>query len=215
MLLPRRRADLPHRQLVFWLFDDFVLRHGEVGSALDLGCGTLALAPLIKAKRYIAVDLDKRRLERGAAKRAPHAELHACAIEDIAPSVKADLVFCLQCIGTSRYFDPSATIACVTRMIEATNPGGALFFTIGFKSLSWQDDAEEKVRQAFERVQVFNYGRFRHAPRSKLLALGLAAMMRKYPKLARSGTLPRRIYMCEGLVGKSATERHDRVLLRE
>lgn len=197
MPLPRRRVDRASRQLVFWLFDDFVRALGPVDTAMDLACGVLAMAPLVQANRYIAVDLDKARLEAGVKKRAPHAEAHLCKIEDLSPSLTADFVFCLQCIGMNKFFDARATMTCVDRMIAATHTGGALVFNLGPLSLEWHDQAERAVKSSFDQVRIVRYGRFRKALPHRHLALSLAALMRQFPKLADGGPASYRLYMCE------------------
>lgn len=149
MFIPTRIVDQPIRQFMLWIFEDFVRSRGPIDTALDAACGSLKLSWLVKARRYIAVDQDRELLLSAAKKRANQAELHHSRIEDIDPSLTADFVFCLQCIGVNVDFNNEATVACVERLNSATKPGGTLFFTIGPYAETWQEDAERLTRADF------------------------------------------------------------------
>lgn len=154
-MLPRRLASKPSRQLLWlWLEKDMKNLHGEIG--LDAACGLFENKRFFRTKRYIGIDADDQRIEAGL-KQHPDAEGEAIKIEDLGERHAADVVLCVQAIGTNVKFESENALKAVEKLIEVTRPGGALIVNVGSKSPT--HGIESALRAAFEHVEIRRYGR--------------------------------------------------------
>jgi hypothetical protein len=152
-------------------------------------------AGVIRARRYIGVDLDQEKLRAGKAEH-PNATAILGKVEELAPDVSGDIVLCLQCIGVNKHFENRQALQFVQRIIKATRPGGALVFNLGPKVAAHLDEIDKVVRGQFASCRRFDYGRF-HKPEGHLWALPLARLMRAAPNFAKSSAFPAQLYICE------------------
>jgi SAM-dependent methyltransferase len=195
------RTKNPSKQLLFLRVHDFLRKNGKYDTALDLACGTMYFADLIQADKYVGVDLDAERLARGKADH-PQAETVHCKIEDLPRDVSGNLVLCLQCVGVNKHFDNRQTLEVVDRILGSVRQGGDLVFNIGPRAAGCFDDIDARIQSAFAECRRYDYGRFNDDLFKKrkglVAAMVLAQLMRAFPGLARSSSLPKRLYLCKG-----------------
>ena len=200
-MLPRRLASKPSRQLLWlWLEKDMKHLQGEIG--LDAACGLFENKRFFRTKRYIGVDANQERIETGL-KRHPDAEGEAIKIEDLGERHAADIVLCVQVIGTDVKFESENALKAVKKLIQVTRPGGALIVNIGSKSPT--NGIVAALRAAFEYVEVRRYGR-RMASFPVPLPQIIAHLMNRFQSLRGDN----KVYcLCKGKQGaRNGTPRH-------
>lgn len=188
--LPLRWAKKPSRQLLWlWLERDMRNLSGETG--LDAACGFMENKPFFNTQHYIGIDLDRDRVNRGM-KKHPDAIGEVLRIEDLDHRHQADVVLCVQTIGTNIHFVQANAREAVKKLVEATRHGGTLILNIGAKCS--QKGITEELQRSFEHIEIRRYGRrIRAVPRP--LSLAIAHLMNVFPALRGS----RKLYcICRG-----------------
>ena len=172
------------------------LRRKRFDTALDLACGVMRMAPYITAKRYIGLDLDEEALSRGR-RRGRDRQAVVSTIEGMPAELSGDLVLCLQTVGINRLARVDLTMTHIRRMIDATQPGGALVVNVGSLSSAYFDLIEREIRQAFNVVEIVEYGRFR-LKRLFPIFLFLIWLMELRPQSAINTDDPTKLFIAEG-----------------
>lgn len=194
----KRRTKRPSKQLLFLLVGRFLREH-QYETAVDLACGTMSFANLVRARNYIAVDLDLERLREGKAEN-PHAIIVHSRVEELPTDISGDLVLCLQCVGTNKHFDNQQAIKATEHIVAATRAGGDLVFNVGSGASGCFEEIDGRVKQAFVECRRFDYGRFnRSVAKGRpglVLSMVLAQLMLAFPGLAHSPH--KRLYLCRG-----------------
>lgn len=184
-----RLGKRPAKSLFFMWAKKDLRRLKPVKTALDLACGAMYFRPFLPARRYIGVDVLQERLDAGR-QRHPDVETICGKIEDLTPGVTADIVICFETFGINSWFDNTATMHCVEKMIRATNKGGTALLNLGPAAARWHEPVVDRFRKSFAAVAVKRYGRWSFET-NPLVSYALAWLMRLVPKLRTDGSSPR------------------------
>jgi SAM-dependent methyltransferase len=158
------------------------------GTALDLACGTMFFRSYLPAEHYIGVDVLQERLDRGR-QRHPDARAICGKIEDLPPDIAADIVICFETIGINSWFDASATMRCIDKLIGATRTGGTALVNLGPYAANWHEPALNRLRESFASVDVKPYGRWNFQTHFTI-SFALATLMRIFPGLRTAKKTP-------------------------
>lgn len=153
--LPVRWSPRSSKQLLWlWLEED--MRGLKGGLGLDAACGFMENRRFFKTDRYLGIDINADRIEAGLRKYLD-AEAKVARIEELDESYAADVVLCVQTIGTHAAFSNDKALTAVQNLIAATREGGTLIVNIGLKCV--HDGIEDLLRSSFENVDARYYGR--------------------------------------------------------
>lgn len=164
-------------------------------TALDLACGTMFFRSYLPVENYIGVDVLQERLDQGR-KRHPDARAICEKIEDLPPDIAADIVICFETIGINSWFDASATMLCIDKLICATHPGGTALVNLGPYAAKWHEPALNRLRESFASVKVKRYGRWNFQTHFTI-SFVLATLMRIFPGLRTIKGAPWLYVKCE------------------
>lgn len=165
-------------------------------TVLDVGCGEMRAADWVHCRRYVGVDLDRERLDRGVAG-GGNREAVLSRLEDMPADLQGDLVLCLQMIGFNVHAPVEMSLAYVERLIAATRPGGMLIVNVGTASAVHAPAIEAALTAAFARTDAIRYGRFL-SPAWRPVAPLLVALMERWPRLAATPSRNARLFIAEG-----------------
>lgn len=192
--------------LWLWLREDLLSAEGEIG--VDLACGPMLNRPWFSTTTYIGVDIDKEGLDSGSA-RYPEAIVENIRLQEFLRKErfgKADVLVCLQTLGTNQRFEHDETLLVVKLMADHVKAGGSLFFNVGSKAGDLRRLKAEIISliiMDFKTVDVKSYGSFHHTKSRQnhskarsMMRLLLAQTMRAIPPLRSSFVFPpKKIYI--------------------
>jgi hypothetical protein len=157
----------------------------------------------LKTPKYIGVDLDGERIDRGM-KKHPDAVGIVSSIEDFDHKVKGDVVLCIETIGINDWFEVDNTMLVIRKAVCAVEPDGTLIFNVGGGAVTGYESAiDNLLRDSFCSVDKREYGAF-HGRTSSLLSYSIAKLMLWFPAL-RSGAAKKIYYLCRDRRPVSAT----------
>jgi hypothetical protein len=143
-------------EIMYWWMRRDLSRHaGDI--AIDLGAGSMRHRRYLRTERYIAVEIDEERLNKGST-RHPEAERHLCRIEDFKFPGGGDIVICMQVL-LNHHFDPRATLDAVKNAILLTRRGGCFIFTIGHLNRPYEEEIDRLIANAFREVNKLPFGK--------------------------------------------------------
>jgi hypothetical protein len=164
-------------------------------TCLDVACGEMEAASWVPCRTYIGLDLDGERLKKGLASGPGREAIHS-RIEDMEPTLRADLVLCFETIGVNQHAPTDHSVAYVEQLVRATAPRGMLIFNLGAKAAHFAGEVHKAVVAGFEKTHVHHYGRFKSARWRPVTPL-LVAMMMRWPKMAAGRGRGGRLFVAE------------------
>ena len=190
-----RFSTKPAKQLLYnWLNRDLARSEGmEIG--LDVGCGWMQNRPFFRTRRYIGMDLDAERLEKGQ-KDYPGAEAVKGRIGEAGLEIQGDCVVCVQ-VFNNQHFDPAQTFDGVRALVAMTRTGGMLVFNIAKRAFDAEADIDSHLGNTFETVDKDPYGALSGVSLGPLSPL-VAAAMDILPALRRGAGYQKIYYRCSG-----------------
>lgn len=153
-ILPFRLSSRPGRQFLnFVLLRELKKSEGkEIG--VDIGCGEMVNYELFRTKKYIGIEIDQLRLDKGV-ERYPFAEAVKASIFD-KPETFGDFVLCIQ-VFNNKHFDNSKTEVAVSNLCNSVKQGGDLVFNIGKKSIKYEGQIDHILEENFFHVKKIKY----------------------------------------------------------
>ena len=154
---------------------------GDIG--LDLAGGEGKNKRMFNVKKYICVDIDKKRLEKLALLDTSVKTVFS-SIESLdTEKINGNAVLCIQTIGINNYFNTENTLKAVQVIIDATKKRGNAIFNIGGNSLIFQNQVVDMIKKEFQHVKIIPYGKkFFDKKRSKFLSFLLSCILFILPK---------------------------------
>jgi hypothetical protein len=149
--------------LFLWVKKDLSTLKGSIG--LDLAGGNMSNKRFFFTDKYICLDINQSKLDVGF-ERNPDAIAINCRIEEFLndkSQSKADVILCVQTMGTNIHFDINNTIDVVELMYNFLNKDGSMIFNIGIKAgdLSiLKKKIFEKLDKKFKFIDCRFYGAF-------------------------------------------------------
>lgn len=188
--------------LWIWLRRDLPKIYGEIG--IDLAGGSMGNKRFFVTQTYMSVDINQEKLDTGKSKNID-ALIQNSDIETYLQNEtkKADVLLCVQTMGTNEYFQHNKTEKVVKLMYHFLKPGGSMFFNIG-SSVGDLDKLKTELffylRGKFEKVEFKSYGALhitKKNPLNPIIRLILAYLMDIVPPLRTFfGTRNRKVYFC-------------------
>ena len=190
--------------LWIWVKKDLTKMKGDIG--IDLAGGRMLNKRFFSTKKYICVDIDKKELEIGKEK-YPDAQIFNCKIQEFLKDKNqknADVLACLQTMGTNQFFEHDETFEVVKLMYYFLKPGGSMIFNaVWLENLNYHEkELSEYLKNKFQSVDVKYYGAMHTSNVKKLPGLVrffLAYLMNMFPPLRTLFGLKKQIlyYCCE------------------
>ncbi len=174
-----------------WLARDMQLSEGAA-VGLDLACGPMRHRPNFLTDRYVGVDLNPERIERGLAKH-PDATGIVAGLEDIDEDTTGDFVICIETLGINLRFDVGKMMLVMHKIVDAVRPDGTLIFNIGVDG-GFETQVDELLHASFKDVDKREYGAG-HDRTSTFISYTRAKLMHWFPRL-RHGSKRKAYYLC-------------------
>ena len=174
--------------LWIWVKEDLTKMKGDIG--IDLAGGPMATKRFFSTSKYICVDIDKKELEKGLLEH-PDAQIFNCRIQEFLKDnkqKKADVLVCLQTMGTTGSFEHDESFEVVKLMYYFLKPGGSMIFNFAqLKNLNYHEKTFSNfLKDKFSSVNVKYYGAM-HTTKIKkspgLIRFFLAYLMHFFPPL--------------------------------
>ncbi len=190
--------------LWIWVKRDLSKFKGDTG--VDLAGGGMLNKRFFKTNKYICVDINKGKLEKGK-----NSNLDAIAvnskIQDFLKEnqqTNLDVLLCVQTMGTSRFFEHDEVLKVVTSMHNSLRKGGSMIFNVGKSGnqnlITMENELSLMLRGKFKRIDSKFYGFLFQPfqisiPRPVLLIL--AYLMNIFPLLRTLfGLKKEKLYFC-------------------
>lgn len=195
--IQQRVSKRPAKQLLwYYLYRMMSQSCKNHQSGLDVACGPLVNYPWFTTSSYLGLDIDSNELKKAAIK-YPGVPIKQRSIQEMTET--GDFVLCVQAIGIHAEFPHHESVACVDKLISATQAEGTLIFNLGPYSVDYFDEAESHVRQSFRSVQRIDYGNFSGEYPARVSQI-LGLLMLFLPFIAGSHKLPQRLYFCQNKI---------------
>jgi len=159
-----RVSPKPAKTLLWiWVKKDLASMKGKIG--VDLASGSMLNKPFFVTKNYIAVDVNKVKLDEGLVK-YPDATVFNTTINDYLNNPKnesPDVLVCLQTMGTNQFFEHDETFSTIENMYRALRPGGGMIVNIGdfgVDLIDMERRLSELLHSKFASVRLRAYGAF-------------------------------------------------------
>ena len=157
---PRIGASAGKTLLFFWLKKDLQYMKGDLG--VDLAGGSMFNHKFFKTNEYICVDIDQSKLDKGKNKN-PSAIAINSKLQDFMKNdnqKKADVLLCVQTMGTNQFFEHDETLKVVSLMYDFLKPGGSMIFNVGLKKELNQIEKEINIllKKKFKSMKIRSYG---------------------------------------------------------
>ena len=146
--------------LWIWIKKDLTMMKGDIG--IDLAGGPMATKRFFSTNKYICVDIDKKELEKGLLEN-PDAQIFNCRIQEFLRDnnqKKADVLVCLQTMGTNGVFEHNEAFEVVKLMHNFLKPGGSMIFNFScIKNINYHEkEFSDFLKDKFESVNLRYYG---------------------------------------------------------
>ena len=188
--------------LFLWLKKDLRSIKGNLG--IDLAGGSMLNKKFFMTKKYICVDLDKKKLIRGS-NNYPDALTFNDTIENYMRKYnqeKPDLLVCIQTMGINGKFDHKQTLIVIKMIYDLLKPGGSMIFNIGNHMVNLnliEMKLDELFNEKFKSIKIRSYGFMDKTVQkpSPSLHFFLANLMNIFPPLRTCfGLKKTNIYCC-------------------
>ena len=161
---------------------------GDIG--IDLAGGPMATKRFFSTNKYICVDINKKELEKGLLEH-PDAQIFNCRIQEFLrdnKQKKADVLVCLQTMGTTGAFEHDESFEVVKLMYYFLKPGGSMIFNFArLKNLNYHEKKfSDFLKDKFESVNFKSYGAMHITKEKKspgFIRFFLAYLMHVFPPL--------------------------------
>ena len=147
--------------LFLWLKYDLKSIDGELG--IDLAGGSMMNKKFFMTKKYIFVDLDKQKLDRGV-RNFPDALPVNDKIENFIKSYnreKPNLLVCTQTMGINSKFNHDHTLILIKMIYDLLKPGGSMVFNVGNVGVNLSSIEKELGKlfsRKFKYIKINSYG---------------------------------------------------------
>ena len=139
--------------LFLWLKKDLKNLKGELG--VDLAGGSMFNYKFFSTEKYICVDIDQSKLDKGKNKN-PNTIAINSRLQDFMEDKnqnKADTLLCVQTMGTNQFFEHDETLKVIKLMHNFLNPGGSMIFNVGLK---------KEFNEIEKEIEIFLKGKFKY-----------------------------------------------------
>lgn len=203
MMGPVRIGVTTSKTLMYlWLKKDLRSIEGKLG--IDLAGGSMMNKKFFMTKKYICVDLDKKKLKKGSNKFSD-----AIAINDKIENYmreynqeKPDLLVCVQTMGINDKFNHDHTLIVIKMIYDLLKPGGSMIFNVGSYMVNLSPievELNKFFNKKFKSINIHPYG-FMNKTIQKpnpYLEFFLAFLMNIFPPLRTCFGLKKKyIYCC-------------------
>ncbi len=189
--------------LWIWLRRDLPKIKGDFG--VDLAGGSMNNKRFFATKKYLSVDIDKKKLDLGKSQNFD-ALIEICDIETFLQTnnERPDVMLCVQTMGTNEYFEHDKTEKVIKLMYDHLKPNGSMLFNIGSYKIRdfifFKKNLLSYFDGKFESVEAKFYGAL-HVTKKKsmnpLIRLFLAYIMDLFPPFRTFfGLRKRKLYFC-------------------
>ena len=160
---PRIGSSAGKTLLFLWVKNDLKNLQGDIG--VDLAGGHMLNRRFFLTKKYICVDIDQLRLDAGKKKHSDAIVFNTKIQEYMKNNSeeKADVLVCVQTMGTNVKFEHDETIKIINQMYNFLKPGGSMIFNVGSKNKNL-DQIEKQINillnNKFKFFKIKRYGAF-------------------------------------------------------
>ena len=189
--------------LWIWVREDLPQMKGDLG--VDLAGGSMLTKRFFSTKKYISVDIDKKKLDLGRGRNLDAGTLNIKIQDFLKDEKKAapDVLVCLQTMGTNKFFEHEETVDTVDAMCKSLKAGGGMVFNVGSKSVDLnaiEIRLSALLAGKFKSVKIKHYGAMHITQEKRLpgpVILILAYSMNAFPPLRTLfGFKRKKIYYC-------------------
>ena len=117
--------------LWIWIKKDLSKIKGDTG--VDLAGGSMLNKRFFKTNKYICVDIDKSKLDKGKSNNldaiAVNSKIQDFLLEN--QQINLDVLLCVQTMGANKFFEHDEILKVVTYMYNSLKTGGSMIFNVG------------------------------------------------------------------------------------
>lgn len=191
--------------LWIWVKKDLSKIKGDTGA--DLAGGTMSNKKFFKTNKYICVDIDKGKLEKGKNNNLDAIAVNS-KIQDFLKEnqqINLDVLLCVQAMGTNRFFEHDEVLKVVSSMHNSLRKGGSMIFNVGkqlgkLDIITMENELSLMLRGKFKRIDSKFYGFLLQPfqrPILRPVLLILAYLMNIFPPLRTLfGLKKEKLYFC-------------------
>ena len=160
---PRIGGSAGKTLLFIWIKNDLKNIAGALG--IDLAGGSMFNKRFFSTDKYVCVDIDQSALDKGKNENPDAVSINS-KIQDFMSNNnqnKADVLLCVQTMGTNRFFEHEETLKVIKQMYNFLRPGGSMIFNVGSANINLnqlENQIKEFLNQKFKSVNIRNYGAF-------------------------------------------------------
>jgi SAM-dependent methyltransferase len=160
---PRIGSSAGKTLLFIWIKNDLKNIKGELG--IDLAGGSMLNKRFFSTDKYVCVDIDQSKLDKGKNENSDAISINS-KIQDFMNNKdqnKADVLLCVQTMGTNRFFEHEETLKVIKQMYYFLKPGGSMIFNVGSVNINLnhlENQIKEILNQKFKSVNIRTYGAF-------------------------------------------------------
>ena len=160
---PRIGSSAGKTLLFIWIKNDLKNIKGELG--IDLAGGSMLNKRFFSTDEYVCVDIDQSKLDKGKNENSDAISINS-KIQDFMNNKdqnKADVLLCVQTMGTNRFFEHEETLKVIKQMYYFLKPGGSMIFNVGSVNINLnhlENQIKEILNQKFKSVNIRTYGAF-------------------------------------------------------
>jgi len=145
--------------LWMWIKKDLSKKKGETG--VDLAGGSMLNKRFFKTNKYICVDIDKSKLEKGKSNNldaiAINSKIQDFLLEN--QQKKLDVLLCVQTMGANKFFEHDEILHVVTSMYTSLKTGGSMIFNVG------KEVGNLNLNEMENKLSLMLKGKFKHIDR--------------------------------------------------
>ena len=160
---PRIGSSAGKTLLFIWIKNDLKNITGELG--VDLAGGSMLNKRFFSTDEYVCIDIDQSKLDKGKNENSDAISINS-KIQDFMNNKKqnkADVLLCVQTMGTNRFFEHEETLKVIKQMYCFLKPGGSMIFNVGSVNINLnnlENQIKEILNQKFKSIEIRTYGAF-------------------------------------------------------
>ena len=149
--------------LFLWIKNDLKIIKSKI--SVDLAGGSMENKRFFKTDKYICVDINQSKLDRGKNKN-PDSTIINNTIQDFMKNDyqnKIDLLLCVQTMGTNSLFAHDETLDTIKQMYYFLKHDGSMIFNVGSHNTNLnllENQISKFLNKKFEIIKIKSYGAF-------------------------------------------------------
>lgn len=157
--------------LFIWVKND--LKNIQSKISVDLAGGSMLNKRFFSTDKYICVDIDQSKLDRGKIKN-PDAIIVNSKIQNFMKDnyeKNFDLLLCVQTMGTNEFFEHDETLKTIKQMYFLLKQGGSMVFNVGSYNTNLnqlENQINEFLNKKFETINIKTYGAFHNSSENEV-----------------------------------------------